>query len=958
MNGLELSPRLIAALALMLTWPLGCEGGASKTVAGYTIIDELPPGPRVKWQPLAQPVPEVPFPNDLLLRPDEGSGSGAFLNISEEAPSDGARRMRRNLNRLEGFGPTGPVMVSFDGPLDLSTVTNQSIILINIEPGHPREGERIAFDLGRYFPLAMNRPKSFWGWDDLQHLPDLFFGEANTLTDEAGDPTGRLEHYEVESDTLWLRPLEPLALEATHAVLITTEVKGYVTSDSGEPVRRSVRSPFPFNAHAAQAPQVKRALDLAGLETEELAFGWTYTTADVTAPLRRMREGVHGRGPLARMQDIAPTFTVRDTDIVHDADGLKFEADPQDHRWILQPGVVNEILALVSEIEPKLTANMKHVDYMVFGSFKSPEVRTGEHGSLGVNTWTGEGEVSTAEVPYFIGVPKATERHKPPFPVIVYFHGTQSSRLELLGVLDSYARQGIAAIAFDQAAHGPIIPDLELVLAQQGADPALVNLLGPVLAEILVPHRVDEFKDLEGKELMEAIKEIGLFAEFAVHGRAEDKNGDGVAEGAEAFFWADVFRMCANFQQDMVDLFQVVKMVRSWRQADVPAALGAPRVADPARLMENLMAGDFNADGVLDMGGPDAWFGVAGISLGGFHASLAAALEDEIRTATPIAGGGGFLDVMLRTSLNNIVEPVMHELLGPLVVGCPDGDGGLWLSFNDDADKCDPELADTRAFAHLPGAEAGGVVRVSNLVNQEHIEREFGPGLGFSVPIEADKWDQLEVEVTMVDGATYAVLAETPYEGSGFERNSPDLRRFLGIGQHVLDHCDPLAFAVRLFREPFAGKREVNILFENAIGDSTVPLSTGLHMARAAGALGPPEQWGPWFDELVARGVFLGARDYDIDDIPRDNAAEDAPIGPFPPVSTGRGLATMRFADVRGHHEWIAAVDQSLELDHATLSQNRMALFHLSGGTVVSDDPCIARADCELLDDPEGLLFE
>ena len=49
-------------------------------------------------------------------------------------------------------------------------------------------------------------------------------------------------------------------------------------------------------------------------------------------------------------------------------------------------------------------------------------------------------------------------------------------------------------------------------------------------------------------------------------------------------------------------------------------------------------------------------------------------------------------------------------------------------------------------------------------------------------------------------------------------------------------------------------------------------------------------------------------------------------------------LATMRFADVRGHHEWIAAVDQSLELDHATLSQNRMALFHLSGGTVVSDD--------------------
>jgi len=956
-----LSPRKITlcfALSAAIALPgLACDGGLSKTTAGISIVDEVPPGPRVIFDPLAQPVPEVPFPNDLLLRPDERSGSGVFLNISEEATTEGARRLRRGLNTLEGFGTTAPIMVSFDAPLNLATVTNENIVVINIEPGHPRQGEVIELDLGRYFPIAMNRAKTWWGYDSYGHLPDLFFSEANTVTDDGGNPIDRIEHYEVESDTLWLRPLEPMALGAEHAVLLLDGLTGYVYDDGGNQVERTIRSPFPFKAHAAQQEAVVRGLDLAGKTTDDLVFGWTFTTADVTAPLYRLRKAVNGEGPLADKMQVTPKWNVRDTDIRHDGNGVAHEFDARDHGFILQPGVVNEILALVAEVEPKLTANMQHVDYMAFGSFDSPDVRTGDHYRLGVNTFTGEGKVGVTQVPYFVAIPKETERHKAPFPVVIYYHGTQSSRLEMLGVADSYARQGIAVVAFDQVAHGPIIPDLELILEQQGVDPALISFIAPALAEILVPHRVEEFKQLEGPELIKAIKEIGLFAEFAVHGRAEDKNGDGIAESAEAFFWADVFRLCGNFQQDMVDTFQLVKLLKGLRQENVPPAIDMPDNAKKERLMENLLAGDFNADGVLDLGGPDAWFGVAGTSLGGFHAALAAALEDEVRTATPIAGGGGFLDVMLRTSLSNVVEPVMFELLGPLVVGCPDGEGGLWLTFNNDGDKCDLEESRKMAFAHLPGAGAGGQVHVVNLDNGEEGEVEFGPDGGFSIPIPSDKWDQLEIAVTMVDGTTNKVLAQTPYEGTGLERNSPELRRMLGIGATVMDQCDPLAFAVRIFREPFEGKNPVSMLMEDAIGDTTVPLSTAMHLARAAGSLGPEEQWRPWFDEMVARGLFEGADNWDVDDILRDNDPTQAPIGPFPPVDTGVGLSSIRFADVKGHHEWIAAVNQSLPLDHATLSQNRMALFHLSGGTVISDDPCIARLNCELLEDPESLLF-
>lgn len=953
------TPGLVLSLALSFTLSaLGpaCDGGASKLSAGISVIDTFPAGPRVIWDPLAQPVPEVPFPNDLLAKVDPNSGSGRSLNISEEATTEGGRRLRRHLNTLEGFGTTAPIMVSFETPLDLSTVTDESIVVINIEPGHPREGEQVMLDLGRYFPLEMNRPKAFWGWDQFKDLPDLFFAEGNTVVTDDGN-TERIAHYEVESNTLWLRPLDPLALGAEYAVMLTKDLQGWVRDDAGVEVRRPVRSPFPFNAHAAQVDRVARGLSLANLAETDLAFGWTFTTADVTAPMRRIREGMHGRGALKHMADITPIISeIRDTDIIHDADGINFEADAQDHRYILQPGVINDILAMISLVEPTLQAELKYVDYMVFGSFRSPDVRTGEAGSLGVNTWTGKGTIKEDTVPFFIGIPKTTERHKPPFPVIVYFHGTSSSRLELLGVLDSYARQGIAAIAFDQVAHGPIIPDIPLILEQQDLDPSLIALIGPVLADILVPHRADEFANLEPLEMIEKIMDVGLFAEFAVHGRAEDKNGDGRAMSAEGFFWADVFRMCANFQQDMVDLFQVVRLLKGFDPAAIPDAIVDPSTADTARLMQNMLAGDFNADGVLDLGGPDATFGIAGISLGGFHASLGAALEDEIRTATPIAGGGGFVDVMLRTSLNDIVGPVMHELFGPFVVGCPDEDGGLWLTFNDDADKCKSGITEARAFAYLPGAADGGQVTLTNVSNGETRSAFFGPAEGFSVSVAADKWDQFSVSVTMVDDSVHTVLAETPYEGSGFGRNSPDARRFLGIGQNVMDHCDPLAYAVRLFREPFPGKTPVNILFENAIGDNTVPFSTGVHLARAAGALGPPSQWLPWFDEFARRGMLVGSDDYDIDDIDGDNAPGDEPIGPFAPVETGAGVATIRFANVNGNHTWVAAVDQSLPLDHAALSQNRMALFHLSGGTVVVDDPCIARLDCPFLTNPE-LLF-
>jgi hypothetical protein len=44
------------------------DGGDSKFAAGVVLPSEAPFGPKIVFEPLARPVPEVPQPNDLLLR--------------------------------------------------------------------------------------------------------------------------------------------------------------------------------------------------------------------------------------------------------------------------------------------------------------------------------------------------------------------------------------------------------------------------------------------------------------------------------------------------------------------------------------------------------------------------------------------------------------------------------------------------------------------------------------------------------------------------------------------------------------------------------------------------------------------------------------------------------------------------------------------------------------------------
>jgi hypothetical protein len=945
----------------------GCgDYGADKRVAGIVGRDEAPFGPKIIYEPLRRPVPEIPFPNDLMLRPSDQTANGVAWNISEDAPTALERRIRREMGKLDGFGVYSPIFVPFDGPLALETVTDESVVLVNIEPDHPRRGERVLLDLSKgFFPETMPQ-RSYWPFDPQEALADLYLGAGNDADSDGDGDTERVTHWEVETNTLILKPVKPLAPACRHAVLIGRAVQGDAVDEEGAPITAPVRSPWPYKAHAAQAEFVRQALDLVDWSPDELAFGWTYTTTDAAKPMLNLREGIHGRGPLAALGQLAPPHVgvVRDTDVLHDStvSGVEPKSALRDHPFILQGAFLGELFEIVGGIQPGLSIDFQDVDYFVFGSFATPDIRTGEDRMIGVNFHTGEGEAAVNDVPYLLSVPKTVVgRHEPPFPVVLYFHGTATSRMEAVAIANQMARQGLAMLSFDQVGHGPIIPDIPLLVSSQGLDISIIEIFGPILAELLVPHRADEFYGLEWEEWLEKMSEIGLWNELALHGRTEDQNGDGALESSEGFFWGNPFKMCGSVWQDLSDFFYAVAVLRNFDPAAVPPKMDDPANATVEALQPHFLAGDFNADGVLDVGGPDVQLSVAGTSLGGLHTILAAALEPEVTVATPIVGGGGLADLMLRTDFRMIVKRIFLEIFGPLVVGCPDGEGGVWLSFNDDSRGCRPEEAAAESFAHLVDVPPGSLVRLVNIDNEESSALFVGAELGFSIAVPTDVADHLEFAVLRPGAAGLdgweRVEVYSPYEGVAMKRNSPRFRRFMGIANNILDRCDPISVAHHLFQDPLPGHPPVDILYELALGDETVPISAGVQVALASGIFGEePEAWRPVMDEFIARGVMTGG-DYDVDDLLGDNPPESPPMGPLQTVpSSEGGVSGIRFADVDGEHEWIINVQPDAVLDHATYSQHQVVLYHWSHGAAVVDDLCIQETTCELLDDPEARL--
>ena len=113
-------------------------------------------GPKVVYDPLAMPLPEIPLPNDVATRLDPSSATGRRLNISTQAPTEYERSAREQFNLFDGFGTYAPITVSFDEPLDLENIVSRhknhdfrddAFFLLNLSPECKRYGEEVLIDV-------------------------------------------------------------------------------------------------------------------------------------------------------------------------------------------------------------------------------------------------------------------------------------------------------------------------------------------------------------------------------------------------------------------------------------------------------------------------------------------------------------------------------------------------------------------------------------------------------------------------------------------------------------------------------------------------------------------------------------------------------------------------------------------------------------------------------------------
>ena len=940
-------------------------------------------GPLVQQRPFDRPFPLAPFPNDSVTRFDPHSPTERRLNLPLEDHTREGRHVRAQLNELDGFALFSPITVSFDAQLDLTTVTPRSVYLVELGE-QPR---LISLDLGDgFFPI--NSPLGwFMGLPPLKPSPNIFFSGMNQasalrwkteddqrealLRFQRGEES-HLTHYEIESDTLIIRSLLPLKEHQQYAVILTDELKGWSNQGQYGPIRSPYQRPYSTRDALVIADNEPWLLEqLSG----SIAYAWTFTTGKPSIMLDQVHDGLYGEGSLSYLE-YEPRF-----DDIREM-GVDFvPPSPRWHSRLLPASVLERFSSIVATVTSNsgYAIDFPDVDYFVFGSFTSPQLRSKDQ--IWMVDTTGSPAVTPpplppeGEIPFMLSVPRSSVRAEPPFPVVIYFHGTNSSRLEGLILAQELAAQGIALLSFDQVGHGPIIRNYKTFDVDNPQFGQILSAIPSLIARLIAPHLVEEVQGLSFSEGLDRLSQVGLFQELAVIGRWEDVNQDGKQGDAEGFFDPNPKRLCSAFWQDTVDAMSLIKLLRSLSPLKVPPRLDHPQDADEARLQAHMRAGDFNADGVLDIGGGSVQISAAGTSLGGIHSLLLGAVDPEIDIVTPIVPGAGLLDILSRTSLRFLSRPIFESYLGQAVVGCPnqgreasakDEPNSLYISLGDDARRCERDRLRESALSILDGDHRGARVELYNHRTKEGVFTEIDQRGGFTLHLASDKEDPLELTVYSPNDSTIVISRhrfKARVNGSGRALNTPDLRRSAYILNQLLERCDPMIYTSR-YRPDESGDEAIKTLISVALGDQAVPINTSISLANGLGLLGlTEEEWRPRLEALRDQGVLLGSPPafawddqsdpnaplFDVDQLLiRDDESGETQadsLGPLPALPVSDGLSAIRFANVEGNHEWIAGYTRG-GFNYGLHTMRQVAAYHrCSGRVIIDEDPWCLQAD-------------
>ena len=166
------------------------------------------------------------------------------------------------------------------------------------------------------------------------------------------------------------------------------------------------------------------------------------------------------------------------------------------------------------------------------------------------------------------------------------------------------------------------------------------------------------------------------------------------------------------------------------------------------------LAGDFDGDGIVDVGGANI-LGMTGGSLGGMMSMVVGAVEPEMDAIVPIAGGGGLSDIGIRSFQGGVVQAFILRGMGPLYIGTLESDSGVTK-----LETVVPDLNSTgkRTLAQIENINVGDTVIAENMVTGERGCGYVAEDGSFRVAVASDYGDETEISfyrgIQLVLGST------------------------------------------------------------------------------------------------------------------------------------------------------------------------------------------------------------
>jgi len=803
-------------------------------------------GPMVIFDPLAKPSSIVPFPNDMMTMPDKDTLTGKRVNVPVNADTNMENDIRRNMNALDGFGVFTPITVSFDAAISTSTVTESTVIIINLNPSSLHYGEKVKLSLGSgAFPQTIEHHHFFDPNDPKGESDNLIFSTEVKATSEKFE-----KFYDEESNTLLFRPLLPLDQQSLHAVILTKSIKG----ENGEPIR----SPFKYVNHSFQTEDLKKALPILaemGIEPEDIAFAWVFTTQSITALLETVQLGLQGKGVLSGLKSVYPPVVSHIYDVGPTCENegnthiIKAKAFEGLLKGILESPVggmlAGEDIGMVQQI-----FNFKNVDYFVFGNFVSPSFIETPDYVMDLNPKTGKGTIKAGNVPFFAAVPTPTTENgfaQPPYPVLIFGHGYGGlADLDMLALSNIMGSFGIAVMSIDAVGFGPT--DYLSPLANPAAASDLIAdalgielppelicdaLKGMIITPVATNMCIPINEDIKGCDFYKDLTSKGLFYVLTKVGRAEDVNGDGIPDSGKTFVSSNVFRTRDIFRQTVIDEMQLSSIIKNM-----------------GKYKRDYLKGVFiDEDGNPIIGGPDNPVFYAGQSMGGVMGSLLMAVDTNIVRGVLNVGGGGLGDLELRSTLRGALDTGFVQIFGPIVVGKPGATEGYVDVFINDEEN-------TIGSLH---ASLGDTVVVENTTKGKIVKEKVRDDGSFGIHIAADEGDVLSVRVEGKAGAIYIPVTKFR-KGMGLIRNTANFRRQIEMAQIGTEAGDPVNYAIHYnnYNEDgyprqtlFKGQGpEKKLLIQVYARDTTVPIANGIMLGRAAGMISKKDH-----DKMINAGL-------------------------------------------------------------------------------------------------------